>query len=261
MLKVRVIPILIIQDGLLKKPVQFRHPRTVANPISIVRVFDERQVDELILLDRGLTVDHEDVDPDLVRDIAEELYVPFAFGGGIRSVEAMKEIIQAGAEKVVINTAAVEIPELITAGANKFGSQCIVVSIDALRDSKGDYEIYIRSGSEATGLEPITWAKQVESLGAGEILINSISHEGMMQGYDINLIKKVSNAVKIPVIAAGGVGSLNDFVLAVKEGNAAAVAAASIYHYTKYTPNMVKGILNKAGIPVRMYPDENYDIT
>lgn len=260
MLKIRVIPILIIQDGLLKKPVQFRNPRTVANPISVARVFEERQVDELILLDRGLTVDEEDVDPDMVRDIAEDLYVPFAFGGGIRSVETMKEVIQAGAEKVVVNTAAVEMPELVTKGAEKFGSQCIVVSIDAL-ETNGAYEVYIRSGSEPTGLDAVEWAKRVEKLGAGEILINSIRHEGMMKGYDINLIKTISDAVGIPVIAAGGAGKLSDFVQAVQEGHASAVAAGSIYHYTKYTPNMVKGVMSKAGIPVRLYPDENYEIT
>ncbi|MDA1061264.1 MAG: imidazole glycerol phosphate synthase cyclase subunit [bacterium] len=261
MLKVRVIPILIIQDGLLKKPVQFKNPRTVANPISIVRVFEERQVDELILLDRGLTVDHEDVDPYIVKEIAEELFVPFAFGGGIRSVDSMKKIIQAGAEKVVINTAAVEIPELITAGAKKFGRQCIVISIDALRKDNGSYEVYIRSGSEPTGLDPVQFAKKVERLGAGEILINSISHDGMMKGYDIELIRTVADAVSIPVIAAGGAGKLDDFVTAVKDGHASAVAAASIYHYTKHTPNMVKGVLRKVGIPVRQYPDEDYSIT
>jgi len=258
MLKVRVIPILIVQDGLLKKPVRFRNPRTVANPISVVRVFENRQVDELILLDRGLTVDHEDVDPDLVRAIAGEMSVPFAFGGGIRTVESMQRIIQAGAERVVINTAAVETPELITKGAEQFGSQCIVVSIDALRRDQS-YEVHIRNGSEPTGLDPVEWARRAEKLGAGEILINSILHEGTMQGYDIELIRAVSEAVTIPVIAAGGAGKLSDFVDAVVEGRASAVAAGSIFHYTKFTPNMVKGALSRAKVPVRLYPDENYD--
>lgn len=260
MLKTRVIPILIIQDGLLKKPVQFKNPRTVANPISVARVFEQRHVDELILLDRGLTIGREDVDPDLVRDIAEELYVPFAFGGGIRSLDDMKEIIQAGAEKIVINTAAVEVPGLITDAANKFGSQCIVVSIDALRIGNS-YEVYIRSGSQPTGLDAVVWARRVEELGAGEILVNSILHEGTMTGYDIELIKSVSEAVRIPVIAAGGAAKLSDFTQAVVEGRASAVAAGSIFHYTKYTPNMVKGALNKAGIPVRMYPNVDYEVS
>lgn len=261
MLKVRVIPMLLVQDGLLKKPVRFRNPRTVANPISIARVFEARQVDELILVDRGLTVEEEDVDPGLVRAIAEELYVPFAFGGGIRTVEAMKEVIQAGAEKVVVNTAAVEIPWLVTHGARKFGSQCIVVSIDALRREDGWYEVYTRSGSEPTGLEAVAWAREVERRGAGEILVNSILHEGMMEGYDLELVRAVSSAVSIPVIAAGGAGRLEDFVRVVKDGGASAVAAGSIYHYTKYTPHMVKGALHEAGIPVRMFPDEDYSVT
>jgi imidazole glycerol-phosphate synthase subunit HisF len=261
MLKVRVIPILIIQDGLLKKPVQFKNPRTVANPISIARVFEERQVDELILLDKGLTLDQEDVDPYLVEDIAEELFVPFAYGGGIRSIEAMKKIIQAGAEKVAINTAAVEVPGLISVGAKKFGSQCIVVSIDALKLDDGSYEVYTRSGSNPTGLDPVSWAIEVEKQGAGEILINSISHEGMMKGYDIELIKAVSESVSIPVIAAGGVGELNDFIEVVQKCKVSAVSAGSIYLYTKYTPNMAKGVMQKAGIPVRMYPHEDYEIT
>lgn len=261
MLKVRIIPLLIIEDGLLKKPVRFIHPRTVASPISIIRVFEERQVDELILVDRGNTIEGEDVDPGLVRSIAEELFVPFAFGGGIRTREAMKEIIQAGAEKIVINTAAVEIPGLITEGARKFGSQCIVVSIDVRCGASGSYEVYIRNGSEPTGLDAIDWAKQVEVLGAGEILINSISHDGVMQGFDIELIQQLVNAVKIPVIAAGGAGQLEDFVTVANSCSVSAIAAGSIYHYTKSTPNMVKGVLHKAGIPVRMYPDENYEIT
>ena len=257
MLKTRVIPVLLLQDGLLKKPVQFKNPRTVANPMSVVRVFERRQVDELILLDIGLTIDHDDVDPDLVCSIAEELYIPFAFGGGIRSLETMREIIKAGAEKVVINTAAVETPTLITEGALLMGSQCIVVSIDAKYN--GDfYEVYTHSGSKPTGLNAVEWAKSVQDLGAGEILINSIQHEGMLQGYDIDLLKSITEAVTLPVIAAGGASQLNDFVKAVKDGGASAVAAGSIYHYTKITPNMVKGALRSASIPVRIYDDVDY---
>ena len=252
-----MIPILLVQDGLLKKPVQFRNPRTVANPISVVRIFEEREVDELILLDIGRTVDADDVDPELVRSIAEELYVPFAYGGGIRSSEAMHYIVQAGAEKVVINSAAVEMPELISEGALRFGSQCIVVSIDA-KDNGSFYEAYTRSGTHPTGLDALELARRAEELGAGEILINCISHEGMLRGYNIDLIRKISSVVSIPVIAAGGAATLQDFVSAVKDGGASAVAAGSIYHYTKTTPNMVKGALHAAGVPVRMYDGVDY---
>ena len=261
MLKVRVIPLLIIQDGLLKKPVRFKKPRTIANPISIVRVFEERQVDELILLDRGLTLDHEDIDPFMAAAIAEELFVPFAFGGGIKSIEDIKRVINAGAEKIVINTAAVDTPDLITKGSRQFGSQCIVVSIDAHQHDDGSYEVMTRSGSRFAGLDPIKWAKEVEKLGAGEILINSISHDGMMEGFDIQLIHSVASAVSIPVIAAGGAGLPDHFSDAVLNGNASAVAAGSIFHYTKFTPNMIKGVMDSGGIPVRKYPHIDYKIS
>ena len=261
MLKIRVIPLLIIQDGLLKKPVRFFNPRTIANPISIVRIFEERGVDELILLDRGKTLDDEDIDPYLVEEISKELYVPFAFGGGISDIESMKEIIQAGAEKVVLNTHAVNNPSLIESGANKFGSQCIVISIDALQNNNGSYSVFIKSGSEKTTLNPVDWAIEVERLGAGEILINSINHDGVMKGYDLKLIKLITDNVNIPVIAAGGAGNVDHFPPAIIEGGASAIAAGSIYHYTKYTPNMVKGVLKAAGLPVRMYNDTDYKIT
>ena len=261
MLKIRVIPLLILQDGLLKKPIKFKNPRTIANPISIVRVFEERQVDELILVDRGLTLEEEDVDSYLVQRISEELYVPFAYGGGIKSIHDIKKIIHAGAEKVVINTAAVDDPGLLTKGAKQFGSQCIVVSIDAFQRDDGKYEVFTKSGSKPTGLDPVFWAQKVEKLGAGEILINSINHDGVMDGFDTKLIKLVSDAVSIPVIAAGGAGTPEHFVEAVQKGNASAVAAGSIFHYTKYTPNMIKGVLNSSGIPVRLYPHIDYSIT
>lgn len=259
-LKVRVIPMLIVQDGLLKKPVQFRNPRTVANPVSIARVFEERQVDELILVDRGASLHREDADPELAKDIAEQLFVPFAFGGGLHTISGIRDIIQAGAEKIVINTAAVLDPDLVSSAASEFGSQCIVVSIDATKINS-TYKVSIRSGSESTELDVVDWAIEAERLGAGELLINSISHEGMMEGYDISLIKRVAETVNIPVIAAGGCGKPSDFVAAIKDGGASAAAAGSIFHYTKYTPNMIKGVMIDAGIPVRTYPDQDYTIT
>ncbi|MBW2990333.1 imidazole glycerol phosphate synthase cyclase subunit [Candidatus Woesearchaeota archaeon] len=252
MLKTRVIPVLLMQDGLLKKPVNFKNSRTVANVITIVRVFEARQVDELMLLDIGSTVEDEDLDPFLVKQVSEEVFMPFAYGGGIKTVEQMTQIIKAGAEKVVINTAAVDNPQLITDGAKKFGSQCIVVSIDAKKKKDGSYEAYTRSGSKPTGIDPVEWAKKAEELGAGEILINSIDQEGAMKGYDIELIKKVSDAVKIPVIGAGGAGKLQDFVDVVKKGHASAAAAGSIFHYTPITPDMAKKAMRDAGIPVRI---------
>ena len=251
---------LLVQDGLLKKPVRFKNPRTVANPVSIARVFEERQVDELILVDRGASLGRDVVDPDLATNIAEQLFVPFTFGGGLQTVDQMRSVIQAGAEKVVINTGAVREPNLVTEAAAEFGSQCVVVSIDALRGDSS-YTVVAKSGSEATEFDAVEWAHQVEDLGAGELIVNSISHEGTMTGYDIDLISRITDSVGIPVIAAGGCGKPEHFVNVVKDGNASAVAAASIFHYTKYTPNMVKGVMSKAGIPVRTYPDQDYSIT
>lgn len=252
MLKVRVIPTLLLQDGLLKKPVQFKNPRTVANLVTVARVFEARQVDELVILDIGRTVDKEDVDPEIIKQVANELFMPFAYGGGINSIEQVKNIILAGAEKVVINTAAVKNPNLISEIAQKFGSQCVIVSIDAKKDENGDYKVYVKSGSEKTNLDVVEWAKEVEKAGAGEILINSIEHEGTMKGYDIDLIKIVSNVVNIPVIAIGGAGKSEDFSQAVLEGGASAVAAGSIFQFTPVTPDMVKKYLKDSGISVRI---------
>ena len=256
MLKTRVIPLLLIQDGLIKKRIRFEETRTIANPLTIARVFEARRSDELIILDIGKTVGMGKTDPQLIKDIAEELQMPFAYGGGITSLAEIQDIIKHGAEKVVLNTSAVENPTLITEAVTKFGNQCVVVSIDAKKKSDGTYEVYTRCGTCATGLNPIQLARTVEKLGAGEILINCIDQEGTRQGYDIKLIKMVADAVNIPVIAAGGAGKLDDFVAAVKEGHASAVAAGSIFLYTSTTPDMVKEALQKAGIAVRMQSPE-----
>ncbi len=258
MLKKRVIPVLLIEDGLIKKPIQFKNPRTIANPISIIRVFEERQVDELILLDISKTIDKEEVDLEIIKRISEELYVPFAYGGGIKSLKTMQNIIQSGAEKVVINTASFETPEIIKQGAECFGSQCLVISIDAIFNGSF-YEAYTHSGKKKTGVNVLDHAHKMEALGAGEIIINSIKHEGKLEGYNIELLRTISDAVSIPVIAAGGASNLSDFIDAITIGKASAVAAGSIFHYTKTTPNMVKGALSSAGIPVRLYIDVDYN--
>jgi len=252
MIKTRVIPVLLVQDGMLKKRIKFKEARTIATPVTIARVFESRRSDELILLDIGRTVDHEDIDPYLISQIAEELYMPFAYGGGIDSISKMHEVIKNGAEKVVINSAAVLRPDLIFEGAKKFGSQCIIVSIDAKKNELGQYEVFINSGEVATGLNPVEWAKTAEIKGAGEILINSIECEGTMTGYDLKLVKMITDAVSTPVIAMGGVGALEHVPPAILEANASAVAIGSLFHYTHITPDMVKETLIKAGIPARI---------
>lgn len=251
MLKTRVIPILLLKDGLLNKPKQFKRPRTVADPIAIARVFEERQVDELILLDIGSSAYEEALNEDIVFDIADEISLPFAVGGGIRSLETVKKLIRAGAEKVVLNTGAVLTPDLVRDSASLFGSQCLVVSIDAVRHEDGAYEVFIDNGQTPTGLDPAVWAAKAQSLGAGEILITSVLQDGTMQGYDITLIRRTASAVTIPMIAAGGASNEQDFVDAVVKGGADAVAAGSIFHFRPITPNMVKEAMRKAGIPVR----------
>jgi imidazole glycerol-phosphate synthase subunit HisF len=250
-LKTRVIPILLVQDGLLKKRINFSESRTVANPLTIARVFEARNSDELFLLDIGRTVDKEHFDNNLVTQISEELFMPFAYGGGIKSVDEMQEVIYCGAEKVVINTSAIETPNLISDGAKKFGSQCIVVSIDAKKENNS-FKVYSNSGQKRTNLNPVEWAIEVEKRGAGEILLNSIDHEGTGIGYNLSLIKAITDAVSIPVVAAGGVGKIEDVSLAVTESNASAVAIGSLFHYTHITPNMVKDELKRCNINVRI---------
>ena len=257
MIKVRVIPQLLIADGLLKKPVQFKRPRTVANPISIARVFESRQVDELILLDIGCAAHNSNVNPEIVAMIAEELTVPLAVGGGVTNLETATDLIKAGAEKIVINTAAVETPELIGKISSKFGSQCVVVSIDALEGESGGYEVMTRNGSESTGLDPVAWAEKAAQLGAGELLINSIGRDGTMEGYDIALVRSVAEAVDVPVVAAGGASSPENCAEVVLKAGAAAVVVGALFHFRRITPNMVKEAMRDSGIPVRLPP--NYE--
>jgi cyclase len=253
MLKTRVIPLLLLKDGLLCKPVQFvKRPRTIANPISIISVFEARQVDELILLDIGCANGHASVNPDIVRMAAEVLTVPFTCGGGIRDLETIVELIAAGAEKITLNTAAIETPDLIRRAADKFGSQCIVVSIDAKRLDNGEYETYIHNGRKLTPFSPIEIARQAEQNGAGELLITSIDRDGTMTDFDVDLIRLVTCAVNIPVIAAGGAGDVSQFSDVVIKGGASAVAAGSIYHFRSTTPQDVKDAMHNAGIPVRL---------
>ena len=206
MIKVRVIPQLLVADGLLKKPIRFQRPRTIASPISIARVFEARQVDELILLDIGCAAHHTNINPEVVAMISDELTVPLSVGGGVRDLETASRLIAAGAEKVVINSAAVETPELIGEIASRFGSQCTLVSIDAKPLGNGGYEVFIENGSKSTGLDPKTWSCEAVERGAGEILINSVEQDGTMTGYDTELIRMVANAVDVSVIAAGGAG-------------------------------------------------------
>ncbi|NQV81464.1 MAG: imidazole glycerol phosphate synthase subunit HisF [Alphaproteobacteria bacterium] len=251
MLKTRVIPILLLKNGLINKPVQFGRLRTVSDPIATARVFEERQVDELILLDIAGDESAETSNDDIILDIADELSVPFAVGGGIRTLDAVRRLIRSGVEKVILNTGAVRAPSLIEESAALFGSQCVVVSIDAMLRDDGTYEVFVDNGKTPTGLDPAAWALEAQSAGAGEIIIASIMQDGTMKGYDIVLTRRVTGSVSVPVIASGGAGNENDFVDAVIDGGADAVAASSVFLFRSTTPNMVKETLRRAGIAVR----------
>ena len=248
MLKTRVIPCLTVKNERLVKSVRFEHHRNIGSYIAAVRVFNVRDVDELIFLD--LDARFRGIRPSLLREVTKECFMPVTLGGGVRTVDDMQTLLGAGADKVASNTGVLETPELIDAGARRYGSQCIVVSIDA-RATNGRYEVFRGGGTENTGREAVAWAREAEARGAGEILLTAIAHDGVMEGYDLDLIEKVSGMVRIPVIASGGAGIPMHCVEALKSG-ASAVAAASLFQYTQTTPALVKEALVRFGFPARV---------
>lgn len=251
MLKTRIIPTLLWKDVGLVKGVGFDSWRRVGTVLPSIKVYDTREVDELILVDITATKNHEEPDWDSLSDYADECFVPLTFGGGLSKIEHIRKALQAGADKVCINSAAYQDADLITKSANSFGSQCIVVSIDVRRSDVGDYRCFKFAGTETTNKNAVDWAKEVEDRGAGEILLTSIERDGTMKGYDLELLHIISSRVNIPVIASGGAGNYAHFVEAVKQGGASAVAAASIFHFTEQTPLEAKNYMRSHGIPVR----------
>lgn len=257
MLKIRVIPTLLWKDVGLVKGVAFDSWRRVGSVLPAIKVYNTRQVDELILLDITATEDDREPDYQTIEDLSAECFVPLTVGGGVKEIGQIKALLRAGADKVAINTAAYENPGLITEASRKFGKQCIVVSIDVRKNSDGKYECYSNCGAKATGREPVDWAREVEALGAGEILITSVECDGTMEGYDLELLKSVSEAVRIPVIASGGAGNYEDAYQALTAGQVSAVAMASIFHFTEQTPLEVKQYLGERGLPVRDFNRRN----
>lgn len=231
MLKTRVMPCLLLQDGSLVKTVRFRNPAYIGDPINAVRIFNEKEVDELIFLDITATIENRPPPFKILADIASECFMPVTYGGGVRDLETIRSLLNLGIEKVAINTHAVENPEFVRAAADKYGSSTIVVSIDARRKPFGKYEVMSRGGRKATGLDAVRLAVEMERMGAGEILLTSIDRDGAQEGYDIELIRNVAGAVGVPVIACGGAGKIEDFRAAVKEGGASACAAGSMVVY------------------------------
>lgn len=229
MLKTRVIPCLLLKNAGLVKTIKFKDPKYLGDPINTVKIFNDSGVDELTFLDITATNESRSPDFKLLSDIASECFMPLGYGGAIRSIANIEELLNIGIEKAIINSYAVENPEFISEAAEKFGSSTIVVSIDVKRSLFGKYEVYTRSGKNSTKLDPVEFAKKMEDNGAGELLLNSIDRDGMMKGYDLELLEKVSKAVSIPVIACGGAGNLKDFSEAVKNTHISAVAAGSLF--------------------------------
>ncbi len=252
MLKSRVIPCLDVKDGRVVKGVNFINLRDAGDPVDCAIAYDAAGADELCFLD--ITASHEDrgILLDVVQRTAEACFMPLTVGGGVRTVEDIRKLLLAGADKVSIMTAAVNDRGFVREAAEKFGSQCIVVAIDAKQTSAGHWEIFTHGGRRPTGLDAIQYAKEVVALGAGEILLTSMDRDGTKAGFDIELTRAVSEAVKVPLIASGGVGNLDHLVAGVRDGHATAVLAASIFHFGEYSIREAKTYMAQAGIPVRL---------
>lgn len=251
MLKVRVIPTLLFKNDLLVKGVAFDSWRRVGGAMQSIKVYNLREVDELIFVDISATGEQRSPDFTTIDELADECFMPFTVGGGIRNVDDVRRLLQVGADKVSLNTRAVEEPSVVEAIAKRFGSQCVVVSIDAKKTANG-YEVYTHSGTRPSGRTPVEIARQAEAAGAGEVLLTSIDRDGTMTGYDLELISSVTSAIKLPVIASGGAGTYDHLVAAVVDAKASAVAAAAMFHFTQQTPLEAKRHLAAAGIPVRL---------
>ena len=251
MLKVRVIPCLDVADGRVVKGVNFVDLRDAGDPVEQAAIYDQAGADELCFLDIGASHENRDIMLDVVARTAECCFMPLTVGGGVRSLEDIRRLLLAGADKVSINTAAVAEPELVRRAAEKFGSQCITVAVDAKAIAPGRFEVFTHGGRRPAGLDALAWAKQLTDLGAGEILLTSMDRDGTRLGYDLALTRAVADAVSVPVIASGGVGELMHLVEGVREGHANAVLAASIFHFGQHSIAEAKTALAAAGLPVR----------
>ncbi len=250
MLATRIIPCLDVEKGRVVKGIKFKEIRDAGDPVELAAAYNRQGADELTFLDIGASYQSREIMIDVVERVSSEVFIPFTVGGGIREVADMRRILNAGADKVAVCTAAIKNPSLLTKGAKIYGSQCIVLSIDAKRHGES-WHAYINGGRVDSGIDAIEWAKQGEELGAGEILLNSIDMDGTKQGYDLELNRTVSELVHIPVIASGGAGTLEQMYEAIDKGKADAVLLASLLHYGNYTVNDIKTFLKEKGVCIR----------
>ncbi len=252
MLAKRIIPCLDVKDGRVVKGVNFVNLLDAGDPVACAKAYDESGADELVFLD--ITASHEKrgTTLEMVEKVAETVMIPFTVGGGIREVQDIRDLLKAGCDKVSINTSAIQNPDFIRQASSRFGSQCIVLAVDAKRDTDGTWRVYTHGGRNPTGLDAVAWAKEGERLGAGEILLTSMDRDGTKLGYDVELLRIISESLKIPLIASGGVGTLEHFYQGFHEGKADACLAASVFHFGEFRISQVKNYLAERGIPVRV---------
>ena len=248
----RIIPCLDVTNGRVVKGVNFVELRDAGDPVEIARRYDEQGADELTFLDITATSDGRDLILHIIENVASQVFIPLTVGGGVRTVDDVRRLLNAGADKISVNSTAVANPQMVQEAAHKFGSQCIVVAIDAKKSGEGKWEVFTHGGRKPTGLDVVEWAMKMESLGVGEVLLTSMDRDGTKSGFDLDLTRAVSDAVSIPVIASGGVGGLQDLADGIKIGKADAVLAASIFHYGQHTVQEAKHFMAERGIPMRL---------
>lgn len=252
MLKTRIIPCLDVKDGRVVKGVNFINLRDAGDPVEQARLYEAQGADELCFLDITASSDNRGILYGVVSSVAEQCFMPLTVGGGVRTIHDIRELLLAGADKVSINTAAIKNPDFVRQAAEKFGTQCIVVAIDAKAVAPGRYEIFTHGGRNPTGIDAVEWARKMQALGAGEILLTSMDRDGTKQGFDLPLTRAIADSVTIPVIASGGVGELKDFAAGALEGHASALLAASVFHFGELTISGVKNYMKSREIPVRV---------
>ncbi len=252
MLKKRIIPCLDVKDGHVVKGINFLKLKKIGDPVEQAKIYQDQGADELCFLDISATNENRNIIIDIVRKTAEKCFMPLTVGGGIRNLDDIRNLLKAGADKISLNSFAVNNPDLVKEAAKKFGTQCIVVAIDVKKMVNGKYGVFTHGGKKETDLEALSWAKKVEKYGAGEILLTSMDRDGTGNGFDIEITKEIADNISIPVVASGGVGSLQHLVDGVKMGNASGVLAASIFHYGKFSIQEAKKFMKKSGVEVRL---------